>query len=505
MGPLKGVRILSLGYTLEECDNFKNKELLDRIAVGLDYARRAQGSNGAYVDVWSWKWVGGPNRRRGAGSLEGDAHEALALAFLDVHDDLKAEGYLDRLIDADADPATPPRTTRRQAYIDLFSGSVSYLIDRYGHAPNQDLINVLGFYPGVRALRTLAPKRADELVSAEKVRARLLVTSGLRERPDHVVPFFSSKGVPLEGGGFSSDYGQGLASCLWRLANLSGREDLRTRAVDAAQVWPRFWYPNYHADGGVDLRVEAAINTRNVARKGGTAAPHPFMALERNDPMHTRAFQLRIMMGDYIDLDKLQPSRGGGHRLTRAIQVMRETHEIPKLLTDLPALKGERLPFEKGQPDFAWACETSPVVAAKLGDNRFFAHLHWRRGTKKEANNHARIHYTTPTIERVADVAMESPLGHGKLYILEYGPFLVVMNADPEDSYDLKSAPGLGDRRPARDLISGRTVDPGDYALPPRTTLVLTAKDSTGSGARRPKTGSDRSARKSNTATESSP
>lgn len=474
MGPLKGVRILSLGYTLEGCKYYKNKELLDRIAVGLDYARRAQGRNGAYVDVWQWKWVGGPNRRKGAGALEGDAHEALALAFIDVYEDMEKQGFLDELVDADADPDTPPKTTRRQAYIDLFSGSVDYLIDRYGHAPNQDLMNVNGFYPAVRALRILAPERTADLYDSEKVQTRLRVTCGQQTSPKkNAGHFFTEKGVAREGGGFSSDYGQGLASNMWRLANLTGVQFLRQRAIAAAQVWPHFWYPAYHEDRRIDLRVEAAINTRNVTRNGGAAGPHQFMLLELNDPLHIRAFQLRIMQGDYTDVEGLQPSADGGHRLTRAIQIMQQMHTIPAILSDLPPLESVRLPFEMGQPDFAWACEMTPVVAAKLGDNRFFAHLHWRNGGTAMVNNHARVHYTTPAIERIADVNMQSPLGYGKLYLLKYGPFLIAMNADIKNSYSLKSVKDMTVNRSLQDLVSGRTIDLDRDKLPPRTTLVL--------------------------------
>ena len=43
------------------------------------------------------------------------------------------------------------------------------------------------------------------------------------------------------------------------------------------------------------------------------------------------------------------------------------------------AATGLKLPMSVGQPDFAWADEENMVVAAKHGEERFFANLFWRQ------------------------------------------------------------------------------------------------------------------------------
>src|SRR5437016_5777372 len=88
-----------------------------------------------------------------------------------------------------------------------------------------------------------------------------------------------------------------------------------------------------------------------------------------------------------------------------------------------------RLPMEPDQPDFAWADEQGGAVALKHQDARLYLSLNWRRGFmggKRDAqhtqvNNLARVHFTTPAVDRIATMAMESADGFGRFYLCRYG------------------------------------------------------------------------------------
>ena len=142
-----------------------------------------------------------------------------------------------------------------------------------------------------------------------------------------------------------------------------------------------------------------------------------------------------------------------------------------------------RLPMEDGQPDFAWADEQGATVAVKHGGARLYVSLNWRRGFKDgkrdpehvQANNIARVHYTTPTVDRIATIAMESPHGFGKLYVCHYGPYRVAMNASQDAAYDVPLPAGAA---AAVDLVSGKPCPAqGSIRLPPSTTAVLDLGD----------------------------
>jgi hypothetical protein len=59
-----------------------------------------------------------------------------------------------------------------------------------------------------------------------------------------------------------------------------------------------------------------------------------------------------------------------------------------------------------GQPDFVWTDEEDGVVALKNGDDILYVSLYWR--AHKGINFLARVHYTTPRLDRIAVVRQET-------------------------------------------------------------------------------------------------
>lgn len=118
-----------------------NDDLLQRIVAGIDFYKRAQGSNGGYDDRNHGNcWVGGPNRQRGSGCLEGYGHMGFSHAFFLLQDVFRGSAafILDAAFDDDFNPSTP-NVTRRLAWSELMLNSRNYLASSVGrgHAPNQ--------------------------------------------------------------------------------------------------------------------------------------------------------------------------------------------------------------------------------------------------------------------------------------------------------------------------------------------------------------------------------
>jgi hypothetical protein len=92
-------------------------------------------------------------------------------------------------------------------------------------------------------------------------------------------------------------------------------------------------------------------------------------------------------------------------------------------------------------------------------------------------NNIARAHYTTATVDRIATVAMESPHGFGKLYVCQYGPYLVGMNLTEATAYTLPAIPGAG---MMRELISGKRVNANRPIPVPASSSVVLVREEAG-------------------------
>lgn len=113
---------------------------VDRVVAGLDFLRRAQGSNGGFDGrPHALLWVGGPSRQNASGCLEGYGHRGPAEAVLLVMSNSTTAAQfgsaLNGTFDDDGNPATP-NVTRSKGYADLFRGSRDYLLANRGHAPN---------------------------------------------------------------------------------------------------------------------------------------------------------------------------------------------------------------------------------------------------------------------------------------------------------------------------------------------------------------------------------
>lgn len=476
------VEVFARAYQAKWSKYHHDPELLDRVIEALDYFRLAQGSNGGFDDIWTHKWVGGPRRRRAGNCLEGFGQQGLGAAFLTVEHQLASTPYLNQLVDEDANPDTPA-IPRRQAWANLFAASRDYLTSSVGrgHAPNQDMADQLAAYLSNRALRVLAPERAWS-----KARMRDYLDSAAGFKPDiYGGRWLSRKGLSLEpngslNGGFCGNYGPAVIEPLFRLAERTGDPKLRTRALQAMHVLAHFQYPSLSRESHPCIRLEGVVTWRNNKNPGKVYyGGNPYAAVVLKDPLSLRQIQLAAAHGYY---GTVRLTRYWAHFVWTTTYWLRNVDRLEQALALPPT--AARLPFEAGRPDWAWADEEAGVVVMKRGNVRLAASLNWRHGFKQNAhhrrslknvriNNLARVHYTTPTIDRIANVRMKTIGGFRGMYVCRYGPVLVAMNRSTGKSIEVDVPADLRHRR-TWELIQGRPAALGEkLRVPPSTTRVL--------------------------------
>jgi hypothetical protein len=187
-----------------------------------------------------------------------------------------------------------------------------------------------------------------------------------------------------------------------------------------------------------------------------------------------------------------------------------------------------KLPMSIGQPDFAWVEDENMVVAAKRGEERFFANLYWRG--PEAINRLARIFVTNPSTGYLAEISVDdvkfkpagrnitlpkwvnmtpvpggfappdNPInanvglvrpqalrsdltrapapwnrdaGRGTAYTLTYGNWLVAINAHPTETYQVKLPADFSSNK---DLISGVWMKP-ELVLKPKQSVVFYLPD----------------------------
>jgi len=471
--------IFARAFQAEGSRYHKNEQLLHRVVAALDFYRIAQGSDGGFVEIEDRRnqWIGGPNRKPGNGCLMGFGLMGPPAAFLVLQEEVLGNNLLEAAIDDDGSENTT-RVPRRNAYADLFKGARDYLVSPRGrgHAPNQDMADITAAILCDQCLETVAPGRAWE----DPVKQRFLdMACGLAE-DIYGGRWISEKGLSMEpngssNGGYCGNYGAGMGNALLWLARITGERRIQEKALQAVHTLSMFRYPSLDTEGHPCLRIEGVITWRNNFTPGKVSyGGNPYAAVALKDAVSLRELQLGFAHGLYskIDLD-----RYWAHQQSTTVNWLRNVYWLQKAAA-LPATSC-RLPFETDQPDFAWTDEEAGAVVVKRGQDRLLMSLQWRHGyaTRERSpanavtNDIARIHFRTPSYLHIANIAMESPFGFGELYLCRYGPYHVVMNASPNQTYVLSSLPKM---RRVQDLLSRKWIrHPHKKGLPPLTSMVL--------------------------------
>jgi len=444
-------------------------------------------------------------------------HGELAEAIWTVYEDV--DSFLHQVIE-DKD------VTRRKLYADFFKAGIDYRTERgsRGGLTNQDIYIITSVYRTNMLLKRLAPELAlpeeqalDYVYQAIGIRPyegrrgrnryndrdvtistayRFIVGGPVFFSDDWDYYWVTPKGSSKEHG-YVCSYGE-MAYQTATLAELTGDEKVRQQAIKMIRARAPFRTIGNDGEGYRAVNIEAVIGWRHNWYPGKAEYGDEYFkaAAVLGDEVSLRLAQL------YVEHNRVFSQVYRGHT---SLLVDRVDHY--KRLESLEP-STFRFPMRDDQPDFAWADEGIGAVVFKHMGRRAWIVLGWRGAG---INNIARIHYTTDTIDRLANVRIctnytpsgysivrpaemlgtykyedmalatdgeilpiaEGPLGgKGDFYQCRYSDYLIFMNCTDEETYrpeipdDLKSLS-------ARDLISDSIYKLDQIIVPPQKTLVL--------------------------------
>ena len=344
-----------------------------------------------------------------------------------------------------------------------------------------------------------------------------------------------------------------------------GDEKIKAQLEKIAAARAVFRYPGVDEDGFRAMRIEAVVGWRDPSHYPGDVAYSERVTWDAS-PIHAAAATLdadevghaQQMFEDgqfFISLER-QMAQANNLRVTAGLLDVPEDYEIlksqPPSAQRLPmtpdrggdapvAASGSAAPARvsgdeasparsatgrRSHADFVFSDEEDGVVAVKNGDEIFYASLYWR--ARNAVNFLARVHFTTPTVDRIAvvredvqftpsgqfytrpdwinfgfanggpryPVEMHSahageqlPIpkipdgvrftpgdesvyaGKGDFYTLRYGNYLIGMNLTTDKALELKPPPDVPE---AKELVSGKIVKlHAPLNVAPRATVVL--------------------------------
>eukprot|EP01043_Picozoa_sp_COSAG02_P010949 COSAG02_NODE_396_length_23126_cov_282.150258_22_plen_292_part_00 len=220
----RSLEVMARAYHLNSSRFHLSSDVLARIVAGVDYFGLAQGFNGGFdprprLPVG---WIGAPHRKNGSGCLEGYGHMGFSAA-VDLIAGVVSNEILSEMVDADD---TGQKTmTRRDAWARLLVNSRDYLQWNRGHAPNQDLADILAAQIADHGLGKIAPSHR---ISREAMLRGVKQAVGILQQPADGWPYkpppgygpvnatapgywFSNEGISMEpntnvNGGYSHGY-----------------------------------------------------------------------------------------------------------------------------------------------------------------------------------------------------------------------------------------------------------------------------------------------------------
>ena len=313
-----------------------------------------------------------------------------------------------------------------------------------------------------------------------------------------------------------------------------GDEKIKTQLEKIAGARAVFRYPGTDADGFRAMRIEAVVGWRDTDHYPGdvTYGERPtwdasslYEAAATLDPEAIGYSQQMFDDNQFFASVEHQMEQNNSLRVTAGLLGVPDQYELIKSQPPSAA----RLPMRPGRPDFVFSDEEDGVVAIKNGDEMLYASLYWR--ARYAVNFLARVHFTTPTMDRIAvvkeDVEFQpggqfytrpdwttfgfgdggprypqqlhsaeageklpiarvpagvkfSPgdesvyAGKGEFYTLRCGDYLVGMNTTTDRTFSL-SLPA--DMVPSRELVSSKDIPPGvPVKVGPRSTVVVWLK-----------------------------
>lgn len=443
---MSNLMVLANAYIFEfSGDKHNNPEILDRYFSLLDFYERAQDSKGGWCYFQSGedkgKWLGASLDGTGE-RLTGDYWPLMSLgadAMIEsyimlanyvancnnqaVKDDYQA--HLNEIIDGDLTGKND--RTRRDFYTDMFGrlrdrmanpsrgvGDFYASTNRAGTA-NQDFGFAYNANLCVRLLADGAKVNSDFKPEDDKQYLDM-VKYKYGEMVDGEKWFSDKNTLGLEGGashgGWSGDYGTLLIKITNEYAECSpylgeeAKKIFQKQAYNAYESSKYFFYPTVKNDGTPTLASECWSSSRKDGY--GLHISYPiggFTAVELGSGAALRYLQLYIEhdMGYNNTIRSDFEVTNSPHIYTNLV----DAQNILKYYKDVEKLtaegKVEYLPMEDEHEDFAWYDADAHEIVFKNKGDRAYITMQFRRADWTY-NDYTRIHFTTETEDRTAEV-----------------------------------------------------------------------------------------------------
>lgn len=514
------------------------EELLDRIIVGTDFLCRAQGSNGGFYSG-SGGWIGGPERIEASGNnLTGFGLRSVGEAVVMIYDELGAEVWNEQ-IDSDADGSAD--TDRRTAWERMMAAARDQLVsvDGSGHAPNQDMANIIA---ALRFDVCLSKMNSDSAWKKSKSASLLDISFGLSKNAVLSSYWVSPKGTILENfgsvqGGYSGDYGSSAAAELSQLAQL-GIEyygyDYTGYIENVYSVLDKYYFTGkklFNGEFVPQQYTEGLTSNRNTYYPGTERyVVDLYAALELKNDTALKILSNYITQADF---EKMTTSGQGfdpsnSHfedNILDAVKLYISFDRVMETALQKNINEYNFLMEDDSVQEYAWADEMARSVVIKDGSERIYMSLNWRNplstngiynteySSDRQAvkiNDIVRVHATNERYDRYGYADMYTDRyskaewtdinknGENSciqaLMVTEYGRYKVIMNsygcgdngiAKSFSWQDFEERAGLDRSLAYRDMISGKLYrysggqwesDGNVMTLQVRSTMVLRAE-----------------------------
>jgi hypothetical protein len=330
------------------------------------------------------------------------------------------------VIDQTFDNGNGQVISRRKAWAEMLQYNIKYSTTHRRQYTNQSMIIDLFLYDVNKALTLIDPQNA---LPESKTLQYLYESVGLTPWLGKETPIgpekplgdnywqLTDKGLTKELG-FVGYYGEVLdwvvdiykSTSKDGVAN-SGDQKIKQQLLKMMEARSYLRYPALDAEGNNAMRAEAVVGWRDGSHYPGDvlygdraiawdAAPL-MTAAATLDPKAVGYAQQMIDDNQFFNILQ-QKLKLGGIRVTKSLLHTPDEYELIKS----QPRSSYQLPMSSNMPDMVFADEEDGVVAIKNGDELLYASLYWR--ARNAVNNLAKVHYITPTIDRISNIYIHS-------------------------------------------------------------------------------------------------
>jgi len=496
---------------------YQNKKVVQLIIASIDsfYKRYQQQTNLVYQDpsVYNNEWL-----------IIGPMCRAIRMLWNEIHPFITSE--------------------RRIEWSEMMQAALEYSTNHRRHYTNQSMIIDLFMYDVNKTLGLIEPLKAlPEYQTLKYLHESVGLTpwTGV----NNTCPLgdnywqLTRKGLTKELG-YVGNYGEVLdwVNDIYRSTCMPGQPEtgdpqIRAQLLCMMEARSYFRHPGVDREGNAVMRMEAVVGWRDGGHYPGDIVYGDRGAAWDATPLMTAAATLdsrAIGMAQQMMKDNQFFSMVAQKLETKNMRGTRSLLHIPdeyELIIKQPQ-SDFKMPMAPRGPDFVFSDEEDGVVAIKNSDEILYVSLYWR--ARFGVNNLAKVHYTTPIIDRVANVHIKTIIddsgmryerpnwvnlafwgthewyegvesahtgeelliaripegvqfkpgdeniyaGKALFYQLDYGKYIIGMNSSPNQTFELKIHP---ESRKVKNLTNNSEMVKTDHVkVHPMSTVVLYAE-----------------------------